>query len=208
MKVRRLILVLTLIVIPLLAGAQCAAFFSSGGGSDDDEEHRDGLTVIVVNGYLGEAPTKGVGFTSGSISGVTDEEGRFQYQVGHSVRFYLGDIPLGGEVEGDERITAKELALDGNPVEATNIRRLLRSLDADPGDEAITIPDSVRAGAVLSNEDVYWAIEYLDFADEEAFVNAASQLVSVLTEDYPFTAALVDAQAIEDQAPDDDGTSK
>ena len=36
-------------------------------------------------------------------------------------------------------------------------------------------------------------IEFLDFADEQAFVNAASHLVAVLTATYPFTAVLVDA---------------
>jgi hypothetical protein len=37
------------------------------------------------------------------------------------------------------------------------------------------------------------AIEFLDFSDATAFVNAASHLVAVLTRDYPFTAVLVDA---------------
>jgi hypothetical protein len=37
------------------------------------------------------------------------------------------------------------------------------------------------------------AIEFLDFSDAAAFVNAASQLVAVLTRDYPFTTVLVDA---------------
>ena len=61
------------------------------------------------------------------------------------------------------------------------------------GDEAITIPAEVRAKAVKSNETVTSAISYLDFTDDAAFANAASQLVSVLTSDYPFTGVLVDA---------------
>jgi hypothetical protein len=36
-------------------------------------------------------------------------------------------------------------------------------------------------------------IEYLDYADETRFVNAASQLLAVLSEGYPHTVMLVDA---------------
>jgi hypothetical protein len=44
-----------------------------------------------------------------------------------------------------------------------------------------------------SNATVSTAIQYLDFSDNTAFVNAATQLVSTLTASYPFTAVLVDA---------------
>lgn len=197
MKLRPIILVLTLVAVPLLAGAQCAFFFSSGGGSSDrdEEDDRKGLTVVVADGYLGDQPVKGIGFRSGPVTGVTGDRGEFQYEVGNRVGFYLGDINLGREVEARERITPGDLAEDDDPVAAANIMRLLRSLDSDPLDKAITIPASVRAEAVRSNEALYSAIEYLDFSDESAFVNAAAQLVAVLTRDYPFTAALLDAQS-------------
>jgi hypothetical protein len=42
------------------------------------------------------------------------------------------------------------------------------------------------------------AIEFLDFSDDPAFVNAASKLVAVLTRDYPFTAVLIDADTARD----------
>jgi len=48
---------------------------------------------------------------------------------------------------------------------------------------------------VSSNNAVAAAIQFLDFDDEVIFVNAASQLVAVLTADYPFTATLVDADS-------------
>jgi hypothetical protein len=72
--------------------------------------------------------------------------------------------------------------------------RLLQSLDSIPGDERITIPSVVHAEAVRSNGIVSASIQYLDYADETAFVNTATQLVSTLTASYPFTAALVDRQ--------------
>jgi hypothetical protein len=76
---------------------------------------------------------------------------------------------------------------------------LLQSLDSDPADEVITIPDAVRAAAVHSNEGLSSAIEFLDFSDDPAFVNAASKLVAVLTRDYPFTAVLIDADTAHDR---------
>ncbi len=75
---------------------------------------------------------------------------------------------------------------------ATNIGRLLWSLDGEPGDDRITIAASVRAEALLSNGAVSAAIEYLDYSDATGFANAASHLVAVLTRDYPFTAVLVE----------------
>jgi hypothetical protein len=56
-----------------------------------------------------------------------------------------------------------------------------------------------REAADESNASVSAAIEFLDFADEARFVNAASQLVATLTEHYPFTATLVDAQDVQSQ---------
>ena len=43
-----------------------------------------------------------------------------------------------------------------------------------------------------SNPALTGVIEHLEYADETRFVNAASQLLAVLTGDYPHTAVLVD----------------
>jgi len=57
----------------------------------------------------------------------------------------------------------------------------------------------VRTAAVRTNEDVSAAIAFLDFSNESAFVNAASQLVAGLTQDYPHTATLVDADNVQER---------
>lgn len=195
---RRYILILTLIATPLLAGSQCAFFFSSGGGSSssDDEDDRAGLVVKVSDGQFIDAPVQGVNYISGSLSGVTGSNGEFQYETGNTVRFFIGDIALGGEVGGKAMITPLDLVENGaiDTPAVINIARLLQSLDSDPGDEVITIPAEVRAAAVRSNEGLSSAVEFLDFSEDPAFVNAATQLVAVLTQDYPFTAVLVDAE--------------
>jgi len=185
--------------MPLLGGSQCAFFFSSGGGSDDKDE-KAGLVAVVSDGNLVDAPVKGVGYESGSLSGITGGNGEFQYEAGHTVRFFIGDIQLGRAVKGKSLITPLDLVADGaiDTPAVINIARLLQSLDSDTGDEVITIPDAVRAAAVRSNGGLSSAIEFLDFSDDPAFANAASQLVAVLTRDYPFTAVLVDAEQARD----------
>jgi hypothetical protein len=195
-------LILSLVAIPLLGGSQCAFFFSSGGGSSDseDKDERAGLVVIVSNGNFVDAPVEGVNYESGSLAGITGRNGEFQYEVGNSIRFFIGDINLGWAVKGKSLITPLDLVTDGTTATPAviNIARLLQSLDSDPADEVITIPDAVRAAAVHSNEGLSSAIEFLDFSDDPAFVNAASKLVAVLTRDYPFTAVLIDADTARD----------
>ena len=194
----RVIMILVLAAIPLMVGSQCSFFFSTGGSSDDDDEDKEEQVAVVATGSFGAMPIAGANYISGSVSGVTDSNGEFQYEIDKSVQFSIGDIKLGRAVNGKSLITAADLvAKDADDTaSATNIERLLLSLDAEPGDEVITIPAEVRAGARLSNETVSSAIQFLDFADDDGFANAASQLVSVLTGDYPFTAVLVDAETV------------
>ena len=190
---RRACLLVVLIAVPFLAGSQCAVFFSSGGGSDDRD--KDDEVIVVASGTFGTTPVAGIDYVSGSVSGVTGSDGGFEYEQGQPVQFSIGDIALGRAVAGKALITPAELVATGamDTTAAINIERLLASLDAEPGDAAITVAPSARAKAVKTDSGVAAAIEYLDFADEDAFVNAASQLVTVLTADYGFTGVLVDA---------------
>ena len=185
-----------LFALPFVIGGNCAFFFSSGGGSSEDDERREGLTVVVRSGQFVDAPVHGLHYESGSLSGFTGSDGGFQYEEGAAVRFSIGDIPLGQAARGKAVLTPLDLVVDGNlsSPAVINIARLLQSLDAIPGDQAITIPEEVQAGAVASNELLTGAIDFLDFADDPAFANAASQLVAVLTSDYPRTTTLVDGE--------------
>jgi hypothetical protein len=79
-----------------------------------------------------------------------------------------------------------------------NIARLLQSLDSEPGDNLITIPDRLHTTAVRSNGEISASIQNLDYADDTAFANAASHLIGTLTGFYPFTAVLVDRQSAQE----------
>jgi len=194
---RKYMLVVALLAIPLFGGSECSFYAKSGGDSDDSDKKDDnaGLTVVVDDGRLIDAPVEGVSYQSGSLAGITGSSGEFQYEVGNTIRFFIGDIALGRAVRGKPVITPLDLVVDGatDTPAVINIARLLQSLDSDPGDGVITIPADVRAAAARSNVALSSAIEFLDFSDAKTFVNAASHLVAVLTRDYPFTAVLVDA---------------
>jgi hypothetical protein len=188
-------LLLAILAIPLLGGSQCSFFFSSGGNNKDEEQQNAGLVIIVGDGTLVDAPVAGVRYESGALAGITGGSGEFRYEVGNTIRFFIGDIVLGQPVMGKAVITPLDLVANGtaDTPAVINIARLLQSLDSDPNDAVITIPAAVRAAAVRSNGALSPAIEFLDFSDEATFVNTASQLVAVLTSGYPFTAMLVDA---------------
>ncbi len=196
MQQSRWMLLVILLSTPLISGSGCFVAFSSGGGSEDDE-NRDGLTVVVRTGEFVDAPVQGLFYVSGSISGFTDSDGRFEYEEGESVSFFIGDIALGNAVPGKSLVTPLDLVVDGDIDSSAviNIARLLQSLDIDDEENTITLPVELQERAVLTNELVSSAISYLDFADDPAFVNAASQLLAALTDDYPRTASLVDAEA-------------
>ena len=194
---RKYMVVVALLAIPLFGGSECSFYAKSGGDSHDSDKKDDnaGLTVVVDDGRLIDSPVEGVSYQSGSLAGITGSSGEFQYEVGNTIRFFIGDIALGRAVRGKSVITPLDLVVDGatDTPAVINIARLLQSLDSDPGDGVITIPAAVRAAAARSNAALSSAIEVLDFSDATAFVNAASHLVAVLTRDYPFTAVLVDA---------------
>lgn len=191
-----------LLALLSLTGSQCVFIAWSGSDpTDKDKEEEEqpgaGLVVVVGDGRLVDAPVEGVHFVSGSLAGVTGPAGEFQYQQGELVRFYIGDIALGEAVAGKPIVTPLDLVPGGtlDTPAVINIARLLQSLDAVPGDERITITAQMRQAASRSSAVLYAALESLDYADEAAFVNAASQLVATLTADYPFTATLVDADS-------------
>lgn len=189
----RLRLILLLLALPFITASQCVVLFSSND-SDDDDKDEDKI-IIASTGSFVDAPVQGMVYRSGSLSGITGPGGEFEYEPDEPVQFLIGDIRLGQPVNGKAVVTPLDLVPGGNidTPSVLNIARLLQSLDAEPGDDLITLPARLNDEAVSSNSTLSAAIEFLDFNDEVAFANSASQLVAVLTADYPFTATLVDA---------------
>lgn len=194
MKIIKILLALGALL--LLSGAQCTITGTSGGSSDREEDPPPaGLVVVIGDGQLIDGPVEGVQFESGSVHGVTGPNGEFRFEEGKSIRFFIGDIALGQPVPAKNLMSPLDLVPGGDLAdpEVTNIARLLQSLDAVPGDDRITIPDSMLTAASASHPVIGTTLEHLDLADNDAFANSGSQLVATLTENFSFTATLVDA---------------
>lgn len=191
----RLRLLLLLLALPFITASQCIVIFSSGDNDKDDDDKEEEV-VVSSQGAFVDAPVEGLAYRSGSLVGITGPGGEFDYLPGEPVQFAIGDIALGEPVVGKAVVGPLDLVpgADIDTPAVINIARLLQSLDARPGDDVITIPAGVLNAAVVDNPQLSAAIEFLDFGDEAAFANSASQLVAVLTADYPFTASLVDAE--------------
>ncbi len=81
-------------------------------------------------GTLFDSPVTGVAFrTSSGVTGVTNAQGRYRFNVGDNVTFSLGGLTL-GTVPAHVLTTPLTLA-SGNANRLTNLLVLLQSLDAD-----------------------------------------------------------------------------
>ena len=191
----KLSILFALIAILVLTGSRCVFIARSGGDISREDDEGSNLVVIIGDGRLIDAPVEGARFVSGTLSGLTGPDGEFQYRQGEPVRFFIGEIALGEAVEGKPVITPLDLVPGGSldTPAVINIARLLQSLDAVQGDDRITLPAALGQRARRADAVLHASIQSLDYADETAFVNSASQLVATLTATYPFTAVLVDA---------------
>jgi para-nitrobenzyl esterase len=196
MKTHYRTILAALTAVLLLTGARCAFVATSGGGGGSNNNDKNNSTIIVVNeGQFIDGPVEGLRYVSGGLSGTTGRQGEFEYQQDQPVRFYIGDLLLGEATRGKPVITPLDLVENGtiDTPAVINIARLLQSLDAIPGDAAITIPPTATGLEARAAATVAAAPGHMDFHDENSFVNTASQLVATLTDGYPFTAVLVDA---------------
>lgn len=101
----------------------------------------------AATGVLMGARIAGVSYSASSgESGVTNEDGTFDYKHGDTVEFKLGDLLL-GKVKGSPVVTPLELA-DGNENKLQNLLILLQSLDSD-GDLSNGISITAETAAVV-----------------------------------------------------------
>lgn len=202
MKHRVVVLLFALLApLTLTGGFQC--FYSDSDADfdriiiDDDSE----LTVIVSSRKQQQTPIEGLEVVFSNSESQTDSNGQVRVPRRSDSDFYIGDIFLGstsirdGRI-GIEQIVGREADVSVAPV---NVLRLLLSLDRFRSDNRVTIPASVNRMASLTNPQTAVYIEALDFADTRAFENAATNLLALLTVDYPFAAELVSVEAAEDE---------
>ena len=104
----------------------------------------------VATGVFRDSTVIGLGYRSGSHTGVTDSHGQFTYEVGQSITFFVGGINLGTAPNPKALMSPVDLVANGTGTSTyvLNVVRFLMLLDRD-GDPSngIEISPAVTAAA-------------------------------------------------------------
>ena len=113
--------------------------------------------IGTLQGVFIDSPVSGLRYETETHSGYTDENGKFDYEEGETVTFYVGDIKLGtaiatGEVSPIDIASTENATIE--TLEVQNIAAFLQTLDLD-GDPSngIVINDEVSDAISLSEID-------------------------------------------------------
>jgi len=145
---KKKVLLTSLIATAILSFIGCG---SSGGSSYLPPEN------TTQTGNLVDAPIEGLKYTTPTHSGFTDANGKFEYEEGELVTFYLGNLPL-ATIPAKKLITPLTLAGDINlnsiSTKAIAIARILQSLDSDQANPDTLIIPTNLAGMDISALDL------------------------------------------------------
>lgn len=135
------------------------------------------------SGSLQDAPVEGLTYwTASNGLGQTGENGTFNFKPGEIVAFYIGNELM---VFTDAELYSTPMDIlsvrnvtqpgEGHPHMALNVLRLLQTIDTNPDEAVITIPDSFHAdrnGSVLG----------LNFAQDTETFASSPKVAQILTE--------------------------
>ncbi|MCO8081849.1 hypothetical protein [Acinetobacter lwoffii] len=140
-----------------------AGLLSACGGSDDNSSTPPTSNIGTQTGVLTDAVIAGVRYvTSSGATGFTNDDGEFNFNEGETVKFYIGDVQLGNEIEAKERVTPLDLAETENA--RLNLLVFLQSLDGDDNDDKLKI--STATTDALKNQSINFDQPYNDFKNE------------------------------------------
>lgn len=140
-----------------------AGLLSACGGSDDNSSTPPASNIGTQTGVLTDAVISGVRYvTSSGATGFTNDNGEFNFNEGETVKFYIGDVQLGDEIEAKERVTPLDLAETENA--RLNLLVFLQSLDGDDNDDKLQI--STATTDALKNQSINFNQPYNDFKNE------------------------------------------
>ncbi|MCO8060793.1 hypothetical protein [Acinetobacter lwoffii] len=140
-----------------------AGLLSACGGSDDNSSTPPASNIGTQTGVLTDAVISGVRYvTSSGATGFTNDDGEFNFNEGETVKFYIGDVQLGDEIEAKERVTPLDLAETENA--RLNLLVFLQSLDGDDKDDKLQI--STATTDALKNQSINFDQPYNDFKNE------------------------------------------
>ncbi len=115
----------------ILVIATSLLFISCGDGTTFTNNSK------LNTGQFIDSPVQGLKYKTATQEGYTDENGKFYYEEGEEVEFFLGDLSF-GKVDAQETITPYDLSGDSdwsNPSnQSINIARILQTVDSDTSD--------------------------------------------------------------------------
>lgn len=166
-------------------------------GCSKDDPGKGEPEAINETGIFIDSQVSGLKYTTETKSGVTDENGKFEYLEGETVTFYVGDIIIGSGI-AKENMSPIDIASTTNPdinsIEVKNISAFLQSLDNDNDpSNGIEITAATVNAITVSSIDFMQPIEKL-LGQIIAEVNMSTG--AKLSVVYPEEAALHLAQSL------------
>ncbi|HEY0686363.1 MAG TPA: hypothetical protein VGD45_28760 [Steroidobacter sp.] len=153
-----------------------------GGGTGGGGDGGNNPPVEQTSGVFVDAPVAGLSYTTSSnLSGVTDVEGRYNYNVGDTVTFSIGNLVIGA-VPGQGIVTPMTVASalvanTSNNAEtvAENLLMLLQSLDSNGNpDDGITFTQAIRDAVAANSIDLTAADTAFDSSLSTFVTNVSS----------------------------------
>ncbi len=154
----------------------------SGGSGPGATTDTTSQSKPTATGVLLDSKVDGISYISGSVSGVTDANGTFRYEIGSTVRFMIGGLVI-GEAQGKDLITPVDFVTGGSVSQPTvlNIVRFLVTIDSDGNpDNGIQITTTMR-NLVSGNA--------INFAQSAANFSANGNVQTIVSEITAATTA-------------------
>lgn len=155
---------------------------SCSGGGDDGNSMDSGSSGLLTGKFI-DSEVFGLGYTTASQSGRTNESGEYSYIAGETVVFSIGDIGF-PPVQAISFITPLDVfsTADINNVGVENMARLLQTLDLDGMlDNGITISDTAHMMATGLQLDFFDAT--FDSIVTNLVANSGAVATSLITAD-------------------------
>jgi hypothetical protein len=133
------------------------------------------LPGVTATGAFRDFTVAGLGYISGTYSGLTDANGQFTYEGGQDVTFKVGNVGLGTAAASKSRVTPLNLIANGTGTSnyVLNVARFLMMLDQD-GNSSNGIQISAAVTAAATN----WGPVDFDTTDLPTVLGPIIQLAS------------------------------
>lgn len=134
------IILSSIAIVALVSLIGCGSGSSNSNESSSDNENGSGSASSSSTGHYLDSAIGGVDYACGSLSSVTDTDGKFSYELNKECTFSVGNIVL-RKVSKDDLSTNSVTIIENN----MTVARLLQTMDND-GDASngINISEKIR----------------------------------------------------------------